>query len=51
MGTEKDSVATKRIFLLIAHSAFRDAIALVLEKEFDLEVVLQASSLAEAVNL
>lgn len=44
-------MAAKRIFLLIAHNAFRDAIALVLEKEFDLEVVWQASSLAEAVNL
>ena len=47
----EDSLAAKRIFLLIAHKAFRDAIALVLEKEFDLEVVWQASSLAEAVNL
>ena len=51
LGAEENSVATKRIFLLIAHNAFRDAIALVLEKEFDLEVVWQASSLAEAVNL
>ena len=44
-------MAAKRIFLLIAHKAFRDAIALVLDKEFDLEVVWQASSLAETVNL
>ena len=44
-------MAAKRVFLLIAHNAFRDAIALVLEKEFDLEVVWQASSLAETVNL
>ena len=44
-------MAAKRVFLLIAHNAFRDAIALVLEKEFDPEVVRQASSLAEAVNL
>jgi two-component system, NarL family, response regulator DevR len=44
-------VAAKRIFLLIAHKAFREAIASVLEKEFDLEVVWQAGSLAEAVNL
>ena len=51
LGAEEDSLAAKRIFLLIAHNAFRDAIALVLEKEFDLEVVWQASSLAEAVNL
>jgi DNA-binding NarL/FixJ family response regulator len=51
LGAEEDSLAAKRIFLLIAHKAFRDAIALVLEKEFDLEVVWQASSLAEAVNL
>ena len=39
LGAEEDSLAAKRIFLLIAHKAFRDAIALVLEKEFDLEVV------------
>ena len=51
LGAEEDSLAAKRIFLLIAHNAFRDAIALVLEKEFELEVVWQASSLAEAVNL
>ena len=44
-------MAAKRVFLLIAHKAFRDAIALVLDKEFDLEVVWQASSLAETVNL
>jgi DNA-binding NarL/FixJ family response regulator len=44
-------VAAKRIFLLIAHDALRDAIASALGKEFDLEVVLQASSLAEAANL
>jgi two-component system, NarL family, response regulator DevR len=44
-------VTAKRIFLLIAHKAFREAIASVLEKEFDLEVVWQAGSLAEAVNL
>jgi two-component system, NarL family, response regulator DevR len=50
LGAEENSVAAKRIFLLIAHNAFRDAIALVLEKESDLEVVWQASSLAEAVN-
>jgi DNA-binding NarL/FixJ family response regulator len=51
LGEEEVSVAAKRIFLLIAHNAFRDAIALVLEKEVDVEVVWQASSLAEAVNL
>src|SRR5918993_3376687 len=32
LGAEENSVATKRIFLLIAHHAFREAIALVLEK-------------------
>ena len=51
LGAEEDSLAAKRIFLLIADNTFRDAIALVLEKEFELEVVWQASSLAETVNL
>jgi len=51
LGAGEDSLAAKRVFLLIAHKAFRDAIALVLDKEFDLEVVWQASSLAETVNL
>jgi len=51
LGAEENSLVTKRIFLLIAHNAFREAIALVLEKEFGPEVVWQASSLAEAVNL
>ena len=41
----------KRIFLLISHKAFREAIALVLDEEPNLEVVFQAGSLAEAVNL
>jgi len=44
-------LAAKRVFLLIAHKAFREAIALVLDKEFDLVVSWLASSLAEAVNL
>jgi DNA-binding NarL/FixJ family response regulator len=52
LGAGEDSVAAKkRIFLLIAHNAFRDAIALVLEKESDLEVVFQVGSLAGAANL
>jgi DNA-binding NarL/FixJ family response regulator len=51
LGTGDDSVAAKRVFLLIAHKAFREAIASVLEEDSDLEVVLQAGSLAEAVNL
>ena len=51
MGTGDDSVAAKRVFLLIAHKAFREAIASVLEEDSDLEVVWQAGSLAEAVNL
>jgi DNA-binding NarL/FixJ family response regulator len=51
LGAGEDSLAAKRVFLLIAHKAFRDAIALVLDKESDLEVVFQASSLAETVNL
>ena len=44
-------MAAKRVFLLIAHKAFREAIASVLEEDSDLEVVFQAGSLAEAVNL
>ena len=51
MGAKEDSLAAKRVFLLIAHKAFREAIASVLEEESDLEVVWQAGSLAEAVNL
>jgi len=51
LGTGDDSVAAKRVFLLIAHKAFREAIASVLEEDSDLEVVFQAGSLAEAVNL
>jgi two-component system, NarL family, response regulator DevR len=51
LRAEEDSVAPKRIFLLIAHNAFRDALASVLNRVPDLEVVSQASSLAEAVNL
>ena len=48
-----DSVAAKRIFLLIGHTAFREALALVLNETSDLEVVAQAGSLAEMgdVNL
>ena len=44
-------MAAKRIFLLIAHKAFREALVSVLDEEPDLEVVLQAGSLAEALNL
>jgi DNA-binding NarL/FixJ family response regulator len=51
LGAKEDSLAAKRVFLLIAHKAFREAIASVLEEESDLEVVWQAGSLAEAVNL
>jgi DNA-binding NarL/FixJ family response regulator len=50
LRAEEDSVAPKRIFLLIAHIAFRDALASVLNRMPDLEVVSQASSIAEAVN-
>jgi DNA-binding NarL/FixJ family response regulator len=49
----EDSVAAKRIFLLIGHNAFREALALLLNEMSDLEVVSQAASLAEVgyVNL
>src|ERR687898_2288890 len=48
-----DSVAAKRIFLLIGHTAFREALALVLNETSDLEVVAQVGSLANMgeVNL
>jgi DNA-binding NarL/FixJ family response regulator len=42
-----DSVAVKRLFLLIRHNAFREAMACVLDDETDLEVVSQAGSLAD----
>ena len=46
-------MAAKRIFLLIGHNAFREALALLLNEMSDLEVVSQAASLAEVgyVNL
>ena len=46
-------MAAKRIFLLSGHNAFREALALLLNEMSDLEVVSQASSLAEVgeVNL
>ena len=46
-------MAAKRIFLLIGHNAFREALTLVLNETSDLEVVAQAGSLAEMgdVNL
>jgi DNA-binding NarL/FixJ family response regulator len=49
----EDSVAAKRIFLLSGQTAFREALALVLNEMSDLEVVAQAGSLAEVgeVNL
>ena len=37
--TMEDSVAAKRLFLLIGHKAFREAMACVLDKESDLEVI------------
>src|SRR5918995_2821546 len=43
----EDSVAAKRLFLLIRHKTFREAMARVLDRESDLEVVSQASSLAD----
>jgi DNA-binding NarL/FixJ family response regulator len=49
----EDNVAAKRIFLLIGHTAFREALACVLDEESELEVVSQAGSLAAVgdVNL
>ena len=39
-------MAAKRIFLLIGHTALREALALALNETSDLEVVAQAGSLA-----
>jgi DNA-binding NarL/FixJ family response regulator len=47
----EDSVAAKRIFLLIGHTAFREALACVLDEESDLEVVSQAGSLADVADV
>ena len=46
----EDSVAAKRLFLLIGHNAVREAIAYVLDKESDLEVISQAGSLADMAD-
>ena len=43
----EDSVATKRIVLVIGHKTFREAMARVLDEESDLEAVSQTSSLAD----
>ena len=48
--TMEDSVAAKRLFLLIGHKAYREAMACVLEQESDLEVVSQAGSLADMAD-
>ena len=47
----EDNVAAKRIFLLIGHTAFREALACVLDEESDLEVVSQAGSLADVADV
>src|SRR5215211_4320930 len=49
----EESVAAKRIFLLSGHTAFREALALVLNETSDLEVVAHADSPAgvREVNL
>src|SRR5918993_4400427 len=43
----EERVAAKRIFVLIRHNVFREALALVLNETSDLEVVSQVGSLAE----
>jgi two-component system response regulator DevR len=42
---------TKRILLVTAHNAFREALAIRLDQEADLEVAWQAGSVAEARNV
>jgi two-component system response regulator DesR len=46
----EDSVAAKRLFLLIRHNAIREAMAYVLDKESDLEVVSQVGSVADMAD-
>jgi len=46
----EDSVAAKRLFLLIGHNAIREAMACVLDKESDIEVISQAGSLADMAD-
>ena len=48
--TMEDSVAAKRLFLLIGNKAYREAMACVLEQESDLEVISQAGSLADMAD-
>src|SRR5215212_9406370 len=45
-----DSVAAKRLLLLIRHNAIREAMACVLDKESDLEVVSQVGSVADMAD-
>ena len=44
-------MAAKRIFLLIGHNVFREALALVLNETSDLEVVSQAGSLTDVSDV
>ncbi len=44
-------ISVKRIFLLISNNAFREAVGSVLDQESDLEVVLQAGSLADVAEV
>ena len=46
----EDSVAAKRLLLLIRHNAIREAMACVLDKESDLEVVSQVGSVADMAD-
>jgi two-component system response regulator DevR len=51
VGDENVAAETKRILLVNDHNAFREALAIRLDQEEDLEVAWQAGSVAEARNV
>jgi DNA-binding NarL/FixJ family response regulator len=51
VGDENVAAETKRILLVTDHNAFREALAIRLDQEEDLEVSWQAGSVAEARNV
>jgi two-component system response regulator DevR len=51
VGDENVAADTKRILLVTNHNAFREALAIRLDQEEDLEVAWQAGSVAEARNV
>src|SRR3954471_23806172 len=51
VGDNNVAPETKRILLITDHNAFREALAIRLDQEEDLEVAWQAGSIAEARNV